>query len=160
MKLFHHIHLIHLIILCSVINVLYRGGKVVAFEMGPPFHMLRINKRFCLHLNILVDIIINFVFIHISTIAAIATSFQIQFRLNPELNLDIYNLAIYDKNGTVFYKVKLQIWTNFEKNEAGFRLRRMQRWDQQGGGGNPSGSRCSCSVSPSEILTVKMIMPP
>ena len=26
-------------------------------------------------------------------------------RLNPELNLDIYNLAIYDKNGTVFYDV-------------------------------------------------------
>ena len=38
----------HISILCSVINVLYRGGKVVAFEMGPPFHMLRINKRFCL----------------------------------------------------------------------------------------------------------------
>jgi len=46
-----------------------RGGKVVAFEMGPPFHMLRINQR-----------------------------------LNPELNMDIYNLAIYDKNGTVFYE--------------------------------------------------------
>ena len=30
---------------------------------------------------------------------------QMWFRLNPELNLDIYNLAIYDKNGTVFYEV-------------------------------------------------------
>ena len=92
----------------------------MAFEMGPPFHMLRINKRFCLHLNILVDLIINFVFIHISTIAAIATSFQIQFRLNPELNLDIYNLAIYDKNGTVFYEVrKSSNLDNFEKTEQG-----------------------------------------
>ena len=33
--------------------------------------------------------------------------------------MDIYNLAIYDKNGTVFYKVKLQIWTNFRKTKQG-----------------------------------------
>jgi len=46
-----------------------RGGKVVAFEMGPPFQMLDINKR-----------------------------------LNPDLDLDIYKLAIYDRNGTVFYE--------------------------------------------------------
>ena len=45
-----------------------RGGKVVAFEMGPPFEMLQINKR-----------------------------------LNPQLDLDIYNLAISDRNTTVFY---------------------------------------------------------
>ena len=30
-------------------------------------------------------------------------------RLNPELDLDIYNLAIYDKNGTVFYEVLLPL---------------------------------------------------
>ena len=36
-------------------------------------------------------------------------------RLNPDLDLDIYKLAIYDRNGTVFYEVIILI-----KSKLGF----------------------------------------
>ena len=89
---------------------------MVSFEMGPPFHMLDINKRYVCHNSQYSG------HMRINTNAN-ATSSQISLiRLNPELNLDIYNLAIYDKNGTVFYEVAnhfFSFWTILTKTGQG-----------------------------------------
>ena len=49
--------------------VVARGGTVVAFEMGPPVKILRINAK-----------------------------------LNPQFNIDVYNLAITNHSNSVIYE--------------------------------------------------------
>ena len=74
------------------------------------------TNGFPIPLNILVDIITN----SIHPYRNHRHNCHKFFRLNPELNMDIYNLAIYDKNGTVFYEVrKSSNLDNFEKTEQG-----------------------------------------
>ena len=68
----------------------------MSFEMGPPFQMLDINKRY------LPNIIACCHYFHHVFGLFITCQFP---RLNPGLDLDIYKLAIYDRNGTVFYEV-------------------------------------------------------
>ena len=75
----------------------------MAFEMGPPFQMLDINKRY------LPNIIACCHYFH-QCITELGLFITCQFpRLNPDLDLDIYKLAIYDRNGTVFYEVIIPI---------------------------------------------------
>ena len=56
--------------------VVARGGAVVAFEMGPPVKILRINAK-----------------------------------LNPQFNIDVYNLAITNHSNSVIYETGLNIFT-------------------------------------------------
>ena len=97
----------------------------MSFEMGPPFQMLNINKRYVCHNSQHWSLLSSFSkpsshddqYKH--NCHKVLNSF---IRLNPELNLDIYNLAIYDKSGTVFYEVVnhfLLILDNFDEKKTG-----------------------------------------
>ena len=159
-----------------------RGGKVVAFEMGPPFQMLDINKRYlpniiaCCHY--FHQCILNWAWvIHYMSISQVKPGPWPRYLQACHL-WQKWNSFL---RGNYSYKIKTQVpihasllwapnvhvpsteWilsrrhilhTCIDMCQPGFRVQRVQQWDQRGREGRPSRGSPTCAFSSSEIFTV------